>query len=71
MNAPEFGVKFVSKQAVDPTPQLYDELVADSMEKLANASAPQRSPVAPLSTTMAAGQIVLAPPSLLPSGAAR
>ncbi|KAI1164609.1 S-adenosyl-L-methionine-dependent methyltransferase [Nemania serpens] len=38
MNAPEFGVKFVSKQAVDPTPQLYDELVADSMEKLANAA---------------------------------
>lgn len=38
MNAPESSVKFVPKQAIAPTPQLYDELVADSMENLAKAS---------------------------------
>ncbi|KAI1766739.1 S-adenosyl-L-methionine-dependent methyltransferase [Hypoxylon sp. FL1150] len=38
MNAPEGEVKFVPKQALSPTPQLYDELVSDSMENLARAS---------------------------------
>ncbi|KAI1744686.1 S-adenosyl-L-methionine-dependent methyltransferase [Xylaria scruposa] len=38
MNAPESDVKFVPKQAIAPTPALYDELVADSMENLAKAS---------------------------------
>ncbi|XXH04312.1 hypothetical protein Hte_010726 [Hypoxylon texense] len=38
MNAPEGEVKFVPKQALSPTPQLYDELVSDSMENLAKAS---------------------------------
>lgn len=38
MNAPEGEVKFVPKQALAPTPQLYDELVSDSMENLAKAS---------------------------------
>lgn len=38
MNAPEGQVKFVPKQALHPTPQLYDELVSDSMENLAKAS---------------------------------
>ncbi|KAI2614974.1 S-adenosyl-L-methionine-dependent methyltransferase [Hypoxylon sp. NC1633] len=46
MNVPEGEVKFVPKQALSPTPQLYDELVSDSMENLAKASiafAPIRS----------------------------
>lgn len=38
MNAPEGKVKFVPEQALAPTPQLYDELVSDSMENLAKAS---------------------------------
>ncbi|KAI1651111.1 uncharacterized protein F4817DRAFT_311939 [Daldinia loculata] len=38
MNAPEGEVRFVPKQALAPTPQLYDELVFDSMENLAKAS---------------------------------
>ncbi|KAI6083498.1 S-adenosyl-L-methionine-dependent methyltransferase [Hypoxylon rubiginosum] len=38
MNAPEGEVKFVPRQALSPTPQLYDELVSDSMEKLAKES---------------------------------
>lgn len=38
MNAPEGEVKFVPKQALAPSPQLYDELVSDSMENLAKAS---------------------------------
>ncbi|POS80099.1 hypothetical protein DHEL01_v201506 [Diaporthe helianthi] len=38
MNHPEGKVKFVPKQATQPTPQLYGELVSDSMENLAKAS---------------------------------
>lgn len=38
MNGPEGEVKFVPKQALAPSPQLYDELVSDSMENLAEAS---------------------------------
>lgn len=38
MNAPEGNVKFVPKQALAPTPQLYDVLVSDSMENLAKTS---------------------------------
>ncbi|KAI1426425.1 S-adenosyl-L-methionine-dependent methyltransferase [Xylaria sp. FL1777] len=38
MNAPESDVKFVPKQAIAPTPELYDDLVADGMENLAKAS---------------------------------
>lgn len=38
MNAPEGKVSFVPKQALAPSPQLYDELVSDSMENLAKAS---------------------------------
>ncbi|TVY22559.1 Methyltransferase [Lachnellula hyalina] len=45
MNAPEGTSKFVPKQALAPTPQLYDELVGDSMEQLAKASLAQISPI--------------------------
>jgi SAM-dependent methyltransferase len=38
MNAPMSTNKFVPKQALTPSPQLYDELVGDSMEKLAKAT---------------------------------
>ncbi|KAL9084050.1 MAG: hypothetical protein Q9165_008251 [Trypethelium subeluteriae] len=38
MNMPDGEVKFVPKQALSPTPQLYDELVSDSMENLAKLS---------------------------------
>lgn len=38
MNAPEGKVKFVPKQALAPSPQLYDELISDSMENLAKTS---------------------------------
>ena len=38
MNAPEGKVKFIPKQALAPSPQLYDELVSDSMENLAKTS---------------------------------
>jgi len=41
MNNPESDVKFVPTQALAPTPQLYDELVGDSMEQLAKASLAQ------------------------------
>jgi len=38
MNASKSSNDFVPKQAFTPTPQLYDELVGNSMEKLAEAS---------------------------------
>jgi ubiquinone/menaquinone biosynthesis C-methylase UbiE len=38
MNAPEGPLGFKPKQAISPTPQLYDELVSDSMVQLARAS---------------------------------
>lgn len=38
MNEPEAKVTFVPKQAIAPTPQLYDELVSTAMELLAAAS---------------------------------
>ena len=38
MNGPESEIKFVPKQVIAPTPQLYDELVSDSMLNLAKAS---------------------------------
>lgn len=38
MNAAEKESTFVPKQAILPTPQVYDDLVADTMEKLAAAS---------------------------------
>lgn len=38
MNAPEAKVRFVPKQALAPSPQLYDELVSDSMENLAKTA---------------------------------
>ncbi|KAK8133625.1 hypothetical protein PG984_005637 [Apiospora sp. TS-2023a] len=38
MNAPETQPRFVPKQALAPTPDLYNELVADCMENLAEAS---------------------------------
>jgi ubiquinone/menaquinone biosynthesis C-methylase UbiE len=41
MNMPESDITFVPKQALTPTPQLYDELVADGMEKLAEATLTQ------------------------------
>ncbi|KAI0401580.1 S-adenosyl-L-methionine-dependent methyltransferase [Xylaria palmicola] len=46
MNAPESDNKFVPKQALAPTPQLYDELVTDSMENLARASLTFLPPIA-------------------------
>ncbi|KAI1379734.1 S-adenosyl-L-methionine-dependent methyltransferase [Hypoxylon crocopeplum] len=46
MNAPEGEVKFVPKQALAPSPQLYDELVSDSMENLAKASLAFITPIA-------------------------
>ncbi|KAK8119949.1 S-adenosyl-L-methionine-dependent methyltransferase [Apiospora kogelbergensis] len=45
MNAPEGEVRFVPKQAIAPTPQLYDELVSDSMENLARASLVVAGPI--------------------------
>jgi ubiquinone/menaquinone biosynthesis C-methylase UbiE len=39
MNAPEGNMTFVPKQALAPTPHLYDQLVADSMQSLATATA--------------------------------
>ncbi|EHL00666.1 S-adenosyl-L-methionine-dependent methyltransferase [Glarea lozoyensis ATCC 20868] len=45
MNAPMSTNKFVPKQALAPTPQLYDELVGDSMEKLAQVTLAQLSPL--------------------------
>lgn len=45
MNNPEGDIKFVPKQALTPTPQLYDELVGDSMESLAKASLAQIPPI--------------------------
>ncbi|KAI0388399.1 S-adenosyl-L-methionine-dependent methyltransferase [Xylariaceae sp. FL0594] len=45
MNTPASGNKFVPKQAIAPTPQLYDELVADSMENLAKVSLTFVSPI--------------------------
>lgn len=45
MNAPEGDVKFVPKQALAPSPQLYNELVSDSMENLAKTSLTLISPV--------------------------
>lgn len=45
MNGPEAKITFVPKQAISPTPQLYDELVSDSMEQLAAASLTSAQPV--------------------------
>ena len=45
MNNPRSDNKFVPKQALAPTPQLYDELVGDSMESLAKVSLAQISPI--------------------------
>lgn len=41
MNMPESNITFVPKQAFAPTPELYDELVASGMEKLAKATLAQ------------------------------
>lgn len=41
MNAPENDKKFTPKQALQPTPQLYDLLISDSMENLAISSISQ------------------------------
>jgi len=41
MNNPKSDISFVPMQALAPTPQLYDELVGDSMEQLAQASLAQ------------------------------
>ena len=38
MNHPESKNTFVPKQAIAPTPELYDELVGDGMENLAKAT---------------------------------
>lgn len=38
MNNPESNKPFKPKQALSPTPQLYDALVADSMENLAKTT---------------------------------
>lgn len=46
MNGPEGTVTFVPKQAVAPTPELYDELIADTMEQLAQSSLSFLSPIA-------------------------
>jgi ubiquinone/menaquinone biosynthesis C-methylase UbiE len=45
MNNPESDNEFVPKQALTPTPQLYHELVGDSMESLAKASLAQIPPI--------------------------
>lgn len=45
MNAPEGEVKFVPKQALAPSPQLYDELVSDCMDNLAKASLALITPI--------------------------
>ena len=45
MNNSESVNNFVPKQALAPTPQLYDELVGDSMEKLPKASLAKIPPI--------------------------
>ncbi|PMD42035.1 S-adenosyl-L-methionine-dependent methyltransferase [Hyaloscypha variabilis F] len=44
MNNPESQNQFVPKQAIAPTPELYDELVIDCMEKLAAATVSHLTP---------------------------
>ncbi|KAE9369924.1 S-adenosyl-L-methionine-dependent methyltransferase [Stipitochalara longipes BDJ] len=45
MNNPESKNPFVPKQAIAPTPELYDELVIDCMEKLAVATISHLTPL--------------------------
>jgi hypothetical protein len=45
MNNSATDNKFLPKQALIPTPQLYDELVGDGMEELAKASLALVSPI--------------------------
>jgi ubiquinone/menaquinone biosynthesis C-methylase UbiE len=45
MNAPMSTNKFVPRQALTPSPQLYDELVGDGMENLATATLSAISPL--------------------------
>lgn len=45
MNASASDNKFVPKQALAPTPQLYNELVSDTMEQLAKTSLAQIPPI--------------------------
>jgi hypothetical protein len=45
MNMPESNTTFVPKQALAATPELYDELVADGMEKLAMVTLAQIPPI--------------------------
>jgi len=45
MNNSESDNLFKPKQALDPTPQLYDDLVGDGMEKLAKATVAELMPI--------------------------
>jgi ubiquinone/menaquinone biosynthesis C-methylase UbiE len=45
MNNPESDKTFVPRQALSPTPQLYDELVGDGMENLAKATVAELLPI--------------------------
>jgi ubiquinone/menaquinone biosynthesis C-methylase UbiE len=45
MNNPGSTKKFKPSKALDPTPQLYDELVGDGMEKLAKAAVAEILPI--------------------------
>ncbi|OIW26549.1 S-adenosyl-L-methionine-dependent methyltransferase [Coniochaeta ligniaria NRRL 30616] len=45
MNSSESKNTFVPRQAIAPTPELYDELVADGMENLAKATLAQFPPI--------------------------
>ncbi|PQE19037.1 S-adenosyl-L-methionine-dependent methyltransferase protein [Rutstroemia sp. NJR-2017a WRK4] len=45
MNNSASDNRFLPKQALTPTPQLYDELVGDGMEELAKASLALVSPI--------------------------
>lgn len=45
MNNPEGDTAFTPKQALAPTPELYDELIGDCMEKLAQATLAHLPPI--------------------------
>ncbi|KAF2706020.1 hypothetical protein K504DRAFT_505738 [Pleomassaria siparia CBS 279.74] len=52
MNNPESGNPYRPKQALAPTPQLYDELVGDGMENLAKATVAEMLPMPSGSTIL-------------------
>jgi ubiquinone/menaquinone biosynthesis C-methylase UbiE len=55
MNNSESTKSFKPPQALAPTPQLYDELVGDGMEKLAAATVAEMMPIGPASVILDVG----------------